>query len=125
MKLSPSEEQLMHHLWKLEKATMKELLECYEDPKPAQTTVATLLKRIREKGYIEFETAGKARTYFPMVKRSTYFGRHLKSLIHNFFGDSAAQFASFFTKETDLTEAELKALKAEIDRELAKKTLDK
>ena len=44
MQLSKTEEQLMQHLWKLEKAFMKDLLEAYPEPKPATTTVATLLK---------------------------------------------------------------------------------
>ena len=43
MSLSKTEEELMNHLWKLEKAFMKELLEVYPEPKPATTTVATLL----------------------------------------------------------------------------------
>jgi len=49
MQLSNSEEQLMQHLWKLEKGFMKDLLECYPDPKPATTTIATLLKRMADK----------------------------------------------------------------------------
>ena len=45
----------------------------------------------------------------------------LNGLIKNFFNDSASQFASFFTKETDLTKEELEDLKAIIDVELKKK----
>ena len=45
MKLSKTEEELMNHLWKLKKAVMKDLLEAYNDPKPATTILATLLKR--------------------------------------------------------------------------------
>lgn len=49
MRLSTSEEQLMNYLWKLGKAFMKDLLQAYPDPKPAPTTVATLLKRMIDK----------------------------------------------------------------------------
>jgi hypothetical protein len=42
-------------------------------------------------------------------------------LIKNFFDDSASQFASFFTRETNLTENELEDLKKIIDVELQKK----
>lgn len=49
MQLSNAEEQLMEHLWKLDKAFMKDLLEAYPEPKPATTTVATLLKRMIDK----------------------------------------------------------------------------
>ena len=37
IQLSNAEEQLMEHLWKLEKAFMKDLLESYPEPKPART----------------------------------------------------------------------------------------
>lgn len=121
MKLSKTEEQLMRHLWKLERAYMKELIEQYDDPKPATTTIATLLKRMQEKGYVDYTSAGKARHYFPLVDKATYFGSHFRGLIKNFFGNSAATFASFFTQATDLSTEELEALRKEIDAELKKK----
>jgi BlaI family penicillinase repressor len=61
MQLSKTEEQLMQHLWKLEKAFMKDLLEIYPEPKPATTTVATLLKRMIGKGFVNYKTYGKSR----------------------------------------------------------------
>jgi BlaI family transcriptional regulator, penicillinase repressor len=121
MKLSKTEEKVMNNLWKLEKAFMKDLLEEYPEPKPATTTLATLLKRMTDKGYIAYTLHGKSREYFPLVKKETYFSKHVNGLIKNFFNDSASQFASFFTKETDLTKEELEKLKAIIDGEIKKK----
>lgn len=121
MQLSKTEEQLMQYLWKLEKAFMKDLLDSYEEPKPANTTIATLLKRMRDKGFIDYKLYGKSREYFPLVKKKDYFSKHVNGLIKNFFNDSASQFASFFTKETDLTKEELEGLRKLIDDELKKK----
>ena len=121
MKLSKTEELLMNNLWKLEKAFMKDLLEEYPEPKPATTTLATLLKRMTDKGYISYNLHGKSREYFPLVKKEVYFSKYVNGLIKNFFNDSASQFASFFTKETDLTKEELVKLKAIIDGEIKKK----
>lgn len=121
MKLSKTEEQLMQHLWKLEKAFMKDLLEQYEDPKPATTTIATLLKRMTDKGYVAYNTFGKSREYYPLIKKADYFSKHVNGLIKNFFNDSASQFASFFTKETNLTKEELEDLRKLIDSEIKKK----
>ncbi|MDR9418299.1 BlaI/MecI/CopY family transcriptional regulator [Gracilimonas sp.] len=121
MSLSQSEEELMQHLWELEKAFMKDLLEEYPDPKPAPTTVATLLKRMTEKGFVGYEQMGRSRQYYPLVKKSDYFSKHVNGLITKFFDNSASQFASFFTSETDLSEEELKELKSLIDDELEKK----
>lgn len=121
MRLSKSEEELMQYLWKLEKAFMKDLLECYSEPKPATTTVATLLKRMQEKSYISYEQFGRSRRYYPLVKKSDYFAIHLNSLILKFFDDSPAQFASFFTSETNLSESELKELQEIVNKELEKR----
>ena len=121
MQLSKTEEDLMNYLWKLEKAFMKDLLEAYPEPKPANTTVATLLKRMTDKGFIAYKSFGNSREYYPLVKKKDYFSKHVNGLIKNFFNDSSSQFASFFTKETNLTKQELQELRAIIDTEIKNK----
>ncbi|MGB3145203.1 MAG: BlaI/MecI/CopY family transcriptional regulator [Maribacter sp.] len=121
MQLSKSEEELMNILWKQKKAFMKDLLDAYPEPKPATTTVATLLKRMADKGFIDYQSFGRSREYFPLVKKKDYFSKHVNGLIKNFFNDSASQFASFFTQETNLTKNELEELKKLIDQEIQKK----
>jgi predicted transcriptional regulator len=121
MALSKTEEELMQHLWKLEKAFMQDLLECYPEPKPAPTTLATLLKRINEKGFISYEQKGRSREYYPTVSKKDYFSKHVNGLIRKFFNNSAAQFASFFTSETNLTTKELEELKSIVENEIERK----
>ena len=121
MKLSKTEEDLMNYLWKKEKAFMKDLLDAYPEPKPAPTTIATLLKRMTDKGFVGYTLYGKSREYHPLVNKKDYFSKHVNGLIKNFFNDSASQFASFFTKETNLTKEELEDLKTLIDNEIKKK----
>ena len=121
MKLSKSEEELMNHLWKLEKGFMKDLLDAYADPKPATTTIATLLKRMRDKGFVDYVQQGRAREYYPLVDKETYFSKQMKGMIQNFFNNSATQFASFFAKETDLSKEELESLRKLIDQEIKNK----
>ncbi len=111
----------MQYLWTRERAFMKELLDAYPAPKPAATTVATLLKRMTDKGLVGYQEYGNSRQYYPLVSRQVYFTTHVKGLIKNFFNDSAAQFASFFTTQTDLSAAELEALKKIIEQQLATK----
>ena len=118
MTLSTAEEQLMQLLWKKEKAFMKELIDAYPEPKPAATTVATLLKRMQDKKFVDYKQYGRSREYFSLVNKTDYFSKHVNGLIKNFFNDSAAQFASFFTRETNLSEEELKELKAIVDKQL-------
>lgn len=111
----------MNYIWKLEKAFLKDILEVHPEPKPAVTTLATLLKRMTNKGVIDYTVHGKSREYFPLIKKSDYFSSHLKGLIKNFFNGSSTQFASFFTEEADLSKSELEQLKNMIDQQIEKK----
>ena len=121
MQLSKSEEQLMEHIWKQEKVFMKELIENYPDPKPATTTIATLLKRMQDKGFVAYTLFGNSRQYYPLVKKSDYFSKHVKGIIKNYFDNSPMQFASFFTTSTNLSTAELEDLKKIVESEIKRK----
>lgn len=121
MALSTTEEQLMQLLWKQEKAFMKDLVEAYPEPRPATTTIATLLKRMQDKKFVDYVQLGRSREYFPLVKKTDYFSKHVNGLIKHFFNDSAGQFATFFTRETDLSQKELEELREIIDSELKAK----
>jgi predicted transcriptional regulator len=119
--LSKAEEQLMELIWKQEKVFMKDLIERYPEPKPAATTIATLLKRMQDKGFVGYTSFGNSRQYYPLVKKTDYFSKHVKGMIKNYFNNSPAQFASFFTTATNLTSTELEDLKKIIDQEIKKK----
>ena len=122
MSLTKSEEQLMEIIWANEKVFLKEILENYPKPKPAMTTVATLLKRIQDKGFVGYTVFGNSRQYYPLVKKTDYFSKSVKGMIKNYFSDSALQFASFFTSMGGLSKAELQELKKIIDQEIKRKS---
>jgi predicted transcriptional regulator len=120
MKLTAAEEQLMDIIWERNEVFMKDIIDTYPDPKPATTTIATLLKRMQNKEFVGYRLMGNSRQYFPLVKKADYFSTHVKGLIKNFFGNSSMQFASFFTREANLSDAELEDLKKIIDEQLKK-----
>jgi BlaI family penicillinase repressor len=121
MKLTTTEEQLMDLIWEHGNIFLKDIVDSYPEPKPAATTIATLLKRMQNKGFVAYKLMGNSRQYYPLVKKADYFSKQVNSLIKNFFGSSAIQFASFFTTETNLTESELEDLKKIVENELQKK----
>ncbi|HEY8928935.1 MAG TPA: BlaI/MecI/CopY family transcriptional regulator [Mucilaginibacter sp.] len=121
MKLTNAEEQLMDLIWEKGEMFMKDIIDSFPDPKPATTTLATLLKRMQNKGFVAYRLMGNSRQYYPLVKKADYFSKHVNGLIKNFFGNSTMQFASFFTTQTDLSENELNELKKIIDDQLKKK----
>lgn len=121
MSLSKTEEQLMEIIWKQDRAFMKDIIDSLPEPKPAPSTVATLLKRMQEKGFIGYDLFGNSRQYYPLVKKEDYFSKHMKKIVKNYFNNSALQFASFFTKSSNLTASELEELKKIVENELQNK----
>jgi BlaI family penicillinase repressor len=118
MNLTNAEEQIMKLLWKLGNAFTRDLLIEFPDPKPASTTVITLLKRMIDKGFVSYRQCGNSREYYPLVTKSDYFSDHINGLIKDFFNNSTAQFASFFANETDMTPEELKELRDIVDNKI-------
>ena len=108
----------MKFLWKLKRAFMKDLINQYPEPKPASTTIATLIKRMRDKKVVDYKLYGNSREYFPLISKQAYFEDHLQGLIKNHFDDSAAQFASFFANSSKLTPEQLKELRKLIDDQI-------
>lgn len=119
-KLTDTEKVLMELLWEREKAFMKDLIEAFPDPKPAPTTVATLLKRMQNKNLVGYKTFGNSREYFPKIEKGKYFTGEMKGLIDQFFNNSVTQFASFFTANAKLSQKELQEIKEIIDQEINK-----
>jgi predicted transcriptional regulator len=111
----------MEIIWNHKKAFMKDLIDSFPDPKPATTTLATMLKRMQDKGFVGYTVFGNSREYYPLVNKDDYFSKHVNGMIRNYFGNSSLQFASFFTTKSNMTKAELEDLKKIIDQEIKKK----
>ena len=118
MQLTKAEEQVMRYLWNLEKAYLKNILDEFPEPKPAATTIATLLKRVTDKGFVGYHQHGSNREYFPRIKKTEYFSKQVNSMIKDYFNNSASQFASFFTNETNLNLTDLEEIKQLIEQKI-------
>lgn len=117
-KLSRNEEQLLGYLWNSKKAFLKELILAYPDPRPAKTTIATLLKRLQNKGVIGYELFGNSRQYFPLIEKEAYFAKHFKEIITHHFNNSIPDFTLFLTNTLNLDREGLDALRKTIDQEV-------
>ncbi|MDH7914137.1 BlaI/MecI/CopY family transcriptional regulator [Winogradskyella sp. SYSU M77433] len=119
--LNKSELQIMKYLWNLKKGFMKDIVEQFPEPKPAYTTISTLLSRMCNKNYIGFERLGRDKQYYPILRKSDYFSKQVNGMIQHFFNDSKAQFASFFTKNADLSVQELEELQDLLKQKIEEK----
>ncbi|MBK9451965.1 MAG: BlaI/MecI/CopY family transcriptional regulator [Bacteroidetes bacterium] len=101
-KLTRAEEELMQKIWDLEKAFLKDIIEAMPDPKPAQSTVATLLKIMETKGFIGHKAYGKSFEYFPIVTRKDYTKAYFGQYLNSYFGGSFKKMLHFYMEEDDL-----------------------
>lgn len=115
----------MRYLWNLKKAYLKNIIDEFPDPKPATTTVATLMKRVIDKGFVGYNQHGSNREYFPKVKKTEYFSKQVNSMIKDYFNNSASQFASFFTNETNLNLTDLEEIKQLVEQKIKTKKKSK
>ena len=116
--LTKAEEQLMHYLWDLKKAYLKNIVEQYPEPAPAYTTISTVVNVLVKKGFIGFETHGKSREYYPMISKEKYTRQSMNGLMTSFFDNSAKKFASFFASQNDLSVEELQEIRKMIDDQI-------
>ncbi len=108
--LTKAEEQVMQVLWSLGKGFLKDIVEAMPDPKPHSNTVATLLKILVEKKFVDTETFGRMHQYYPLVSKQAYSNNSLSGLVKGYFGGSYAQAVSFLVAENKLSVEELELL---------------
>jgi predicted transcriptional regulator len=116
--LTKAEEQVMQYAWKLEKSFLKDIVDQFPEPKPAYTTISTVVRVLVKKQYLNYKTYGKIRQYSPAVSKDIYFKRHMKQVIGSFFNGSVSNFASFFTNNEDLNLTELERMKLMIEQKI-------
>ena len=116
--LTKAEQQVMHHIWELKKSFLKDIVEAFPEPRPAYTTISTVIRVLVKKGYVDYNTYGKVHEYFPLVSRKAYFRKHVKSIINNHFDGSVVSFASFFTGDDAVDLSELEEIKQLIDQKI-------
>lgn len=114
MQLTKAEEQVMQIVWELGKATVQQVLERYDEPKPARTTVATILSILENKGFATHTQQGKGNLYEPLVRKEDYSKSQLSGIMKNYFDNSYTRVVSTLIKEEHISLEELEELIAKI-----------
>ena len=117
--LTKAEEQIMQFLWEMERAFLKDIVEKFSEPRPAYTTVSTVIRVLVKKEFIGYKTYGKTNEYYPLVSKADYFQQRLKPVISNYLNGSPTAFASFFTN-SKLNLSELEEIKKLVDDRIKK-----
>jgi predicted transcriptional regulator len=116
-KLTNKEEEIMHILWRLEKAFVKDVLAEIKGEKPHYNTLSTIIRHLEDKGYVAYNAYGKTHQYYPIIKKEEYRKRFMNMAIDNYFNNSYKNVVSFFAKEEKISVDELKEIIKLIEKE--------
>lgn len=110
--LTENELEVMNILWESSPLKVGDILEHIgRKPKPAYTSLLTLVQAMEKKGYIAHKEEGKAYAYFPKLRESQFKKSEIKRVAHRIFGGSPLALVMNLVKDDHLSSEEIKQLK--------------
>ncbi len=116
--LTRAEEQVMQVLWKIKKGFVKEILDHFEEPKPAYNTVSTIVRILQDKGFVDHKEYGRTHEYYPLVTKDEYSKMHLNTFVKDYFSNSFEKMVSFFAREKEISIKEMGEIMKIMEKEL-------
>ena len=116
-KLTNKEEEIMHILWRLKKAFVKEIIAEITEDQPHYNTLSTIVRNLEEKGFVSHHAFGNTHQYYPSVSLEEYRKRFMHTAIDNYFNSSYKNMVSHFAKEEKISAAELREILAMIEKQ--------
>jgi len=89
---------------------IRDVVDKYDDPKPAYTTVATIFKILERKGFVGRTPVANSHEYYPLLERKDYTTRSVKSLVENYFSNSFKNMVSEFSSSENLSTKDMQEL---------------
>ena len=115
--LTKAELNVMNILWSKNEATVNEIIEVMSEPKPAYTTVLTVMQVLTRKGIVSPERRGKAHVFRPLLSREEYIHSFMQETRNVLFQGSLRSLFSYFVKSEKLSKEELNKILDEINDE--------
>jgi predicted transcriptional regulator len=114
--LTKLELQVLEALWAIGKASIREIHEAFPEPRPAYTTVQTIVNRLEGKNAVRrVRKISNAHIYEPLVAREAARHRFLDEIL-SFFGGRAQPMMAQLAEAGKLTLEDVKELERTIKR---------
>lgn len=122
-RITETEWELMRLLWEKAPQSAGEVIASLqsEDASWHPKTVKTLLGRLVKKGALGYEQEGRAYLYSPLVSEEECVGSASESFLRQVFDNSVGELMVHFARNKQLSDAEIKELKAILKRAEGKK----
>ncbi len=108
--LTEREEEVMNFFWESGALSVRDVVTLHDEPRPSRTTVATFVKFLEQKGYLDHKAESTGFIYFPIIEREDYCGQNLKSVIRRYFDNSIQNVVNFLIKSEEYSDAEAKEI---------------
>ena len=118
--LTKAEEQVMQVLWFIGKGFVNDILENFDEPKPAYNTVSTIVRILEKKGFVSHKAYGKTYEYYPLISKKEYSQGFFRGFVKNYFSGSYKALASFLANDKSISVAELEEMKLMMEKEIEK-----
>lgn len=115
-RLTYQEETIMLHIWQLKECVVKDIINKMSDPKPPYTTVASVVRNLEQKGYLNSKKYGNVWVYTPKVEEDEYKKTFMSSVVKSYFENSYKELVSFFVKEEKISTEELQEIMRMIEK---------
>lgn len=110
--LTENELEVMQVLWKHAPLKVAEILDYVQRiPKPAYTSLLTLVQTMEKKGYIKHKKIGKAFVYTPILQQKNFFLTEIKRVAKRLFGGSPGKLVLNLVENEQLSKSEIEELK--------------
>ncbi len=106
-KLAKREEQIMQACWHLERAFIKDIIAEMPEPKPHYNSVATMVRILEEKGFLDHETFGNTFRYYPVISKDQYQNHAFDDMVKQYFNNSYPRMLAYFAKEQKISKEEI------------------
>ena len=114
-KLTAKEEMLMNIFWEHGSLFIRDLIGYLPDPKPHYNTVATLVKFLEDKGFVEREPMANSFRYKVKISERQYRGNTISDVVARYYDNSYLSLVSQFVEEDKMDLQQLKDLIAQIE----------
>ena len=110
--ISPAETEVLRLIWDSKEATVQQVYDALPvSRKVTYVTVATLLRRLEEKGYVKHRVRGKAFVYTPSAKKEEVIKRTIGDLVQRLFGGNPVPLMQHLALHSEISDEEIEKLK--------------
>ena len=115
-RISEAEWRVMKVVWAKTRATTNEVVDTLTPLTPWKPkTIMTMLKRLVDKGALDYKQKGRVYEYYPLVGETECVKAESRSFLQRVYGGALRPMLSHFLEETPLSKKDIEELKRILD----------